>query len=59
VRHGPLTLVGHESFEELTGYEPDGANGTLESVPPLVLLAIAATSSIAARRVHRRTPLIA
>ena len=54
-----LTLVSHEWFEELTGYEPDGGNGTLEIVLPLVLLAIAAASSVAARRVYRRTPLTA
>lgn len=54
-----LTLVSHEWFEELTGYEPDGGNGALEIGLPLVLLAIAALSSIAARRVYRRTPLTA
>ena len=54
-----LTLVSHEWFEELTGYEPDGGNGAFEIVLPLVLLAIAASSSIAARRVYRRTPLTA
>ena len=54
-----LTLISHEWFEELTGYEPDGGNGTFEIALPLVLLAIAATSSIAARRVYRRTPLTA
>ncbi len=48
-----LTLVSHEWFEELTGYEPDGGNGGFEIALPLVLLAIAATSSIAARRVYR------
>ena len=52
-----LTLVSHEWIEELTGYEPDGGNGTLEVALPLVLLTIAAASSIAARRVYRRTPL--
>jgi len=54
-----LTLVSHEWFEELTGYEPDGGNGAFEIALPLALLAIAATSSIAARRVYRRTPLTA
>ena len=52
-----LTLVSHGWFELLTGYEPDGGNGAFEIVLPLVLLAIAASSSIAARRVYRRTPL--
>jgi hypothetical protein len=54
-----LTLVSNEWFEELTGYEPDGGNGAFEIVLPLALLAIAASSSIAARRVYRRTPLTA
>jgi hypothetical protein len=54
-----LTLVSHEWIEVLTGYEPDGGNGAFEIVLPLVLLAIAASSSIAARRVYRRTPLTA
>ncbi|MFM2071955.1 MAG: hypothetical protein RLZZ623_2218 [Actinomycetota bacterium] len=54
-----LTLVSQEWVEELTGYEPDGGNGAFEIVLPLVLLAIAASSSIAARRAYRRTPLTA
>ncbi len=54
-----LTLVSHEWFEELTGYEPDGGNGGLEIALPLLLLAFAAASSVAARRVYRRTPLTA
>lgn len=54
-----LTLVSHEWVEELTGYKPDGGNGAFEIALPLALLAIAAASSIAARRVYRNTPLTA
>lgn len=54
-----LTLVSQEWIEELTGFSPDGGNGAFEVVLPLVLLAIAASSSVAAIRVYRRTPLTA
>lgn len=54
-----LTLVSREWVEELTGFEPDGGNGAFEVALPLVLFAIAAAASIAARREYRRAPLAA
>lgn len=54
-----LTLISDEWIEELTGFEPDGGSGALEIALPVVLLAIAAAASIAARRVYRRTSLTA
>ena len=54
-----LTLVSHRWLEDLLGFEPDGGNGVFEIALPLALLTIAALSSLAARRVYRRTPITA
>jgi hypothetical protein len=54
-----LTLVSAEWFEELTGLEPDGGNGSLELALPVVLLAISASCAVVARRTYQRAPLAA
>ncbi|HEY4610876.1 MAG TPA: hypothetical protein VIH06_16780 [Ilumatobacteraceae bacterium] len=54
-----LTLVSAEWFEELTGLEPDGGNGSLEWALPVVLLAISASCAFVARRTYQRAPLAA
>jgi len=52
-----LTLFSAEWFEALTGLNPDGGNGSLERILPVVLLAIAASSAYFARRSYQRSPL--
>jgi hypothetical protein len=49
-----VTLFTREWFELLTGLDPDGGNGALELALAFALLAIAAASSLAARREYRR-----
>lgn len=49
-----LTLFSREWIEELTGWDPDGGNGSLELALVVVLLAITAVSMLAARREYRR-----
>jgi hypothetical protein len=49
-----LTLFSREWIEELTGWDPDGGNGSLEIALALALLAISAVSVFAARRVYQR-----
>jgi hypothetical protein len=49
-----LTLFSREWIEELTGWDPDGGNGSLEVALAVGLLAIAAVSMLAARRDYRR-----
>jgi hypothetical protein len=48
-----LTLFTREWFELLTGWDPDGGNGSLELGLAAVLLVISAVSMIAARRDYR------
>jgi len=52
-----LTLVTREWIEELTGWDPDGGSGSLEIFFTLALLAVSATSMLAARRVYRRAAM--
>jgi hypothetical protein len=52
-----LTLFSAEWFEELTGLEPDGGNGSLEWALPAALLAISAGLAYFARRNYQRAPL--
>ena len=49
-----VTLIVPTWFERLTGFEPDGRNGSFELVLPLALVAVSATSALAARRHHRQ-----
>ena len=49
-----LTLFSREWIEELTGWDPDGGNGSLEILIAVGLLAISAVSFFAARRDYRR-----
>jgi hypothetical protein len=49
-----LTLITREWIEELTGWDPDGGNGSLEVALAVGLLAISAVSIFAARRDYRR-----
>jgi hypothetical protein len=49
-----LTLFSREWIEELTGWDPDGGNGSLEIALAVGLLAISAVSMLAARRVYQR-----
>ena len=49
-----LTLFSREWIEALTGWDPDGGNGSLELVFAFGLLAISAVSMLAARRDYRR-----
>ena len=49
-----LTLFTREWIEELTGWDPDGGNGSLEIALAVGLLAISAISMLAARRDYRR-----
>ena len=48
-----VTLVSREWIEEVTGWDPDGGNGSLEIALALGLLAISAVSMLAARRHYR------
>jgi hypothetical protein len=48
-----VTLFSGEWIEGLTGWDPDGGSGALELVLALSLLAVSATSMLAARRVYR------
>jgi hypothetical protein len=50
-----LTLITREWIEALTGWDPDGGNGSLELIIALALLAISAASILAARRDYRRS----
>jgi hypothetical protein len=49
-----LTLFSREWIEELTGWDPDGGNGSLEILLAVGLLAVSAVSMLAARRDYRR-----
>ena len=49
-----LTLFTREWIEELTGWDPDGGNGSLELAFAFALLAISAASMLAARRDYKR-----
>ncbi len=49
-----VTLFTREWIEELTGWDPDGGNGSLEIALAFALLAISAVSMLAARRDYRR-----
>lgn len=49
-----VTLFSREWFEELTGLDPDGGNGSLEIGLAVGLLALSVTSILAARRDYRR-----
>jgi hypothetical protein len=49
-----LTLFSREWIEELTGWDPDGGNGSLEVALAVGLLAISAISMFAARRDYVR-----
>lgn len=49
-----LTLFSGEWIEELTGWEPDGGNDSLEIALAVGLLAISAISMLAARRDYLR-----
>jgi hypothetical protein len=49
-----LTLFTREWIEELTGWDPDGGNGSLEIGLAVALLAISAVSMLAARRDYQR-----
>ncbi len=49
-----LTLFTREWIERLTGWDPDGGNGSLELALAFALLAISAASMFAARRDYRR-----
>jgi hypothetical protein len=51
-----LTLFTREWIEELTGWDPDGGNGSLEIALAFALLAISAISMFAARRDYRHAP---
>jgi hypothetical protein len=52
-----LTLFTREWIEELTGWDPDGGNGSLEIGLAVGLLAISAVSMVAARRDYRRAAI--
>jgi hypothetical protein len=49
-----LTLFSREWIEELTGWDPDNGNGSLEIFIAVGLLAISAASFFLARRDYRR-----
>jgi hypothetical protein len=49
-----VTLFTREWIEELTGWDPDGGNGSLEIALAFGLLAISAISMLAARRDYVR-----
>jgi hypothetical protein len=49
-----VTLFTPEWIEELTGWDPDHGNGSLEIALVVTLLAISAMSMLAARRDYRR-----
>jgi hypothetical protein len=53
-----LTLFSREWIEALTGWDPDGGNGSLEIALAFALLAISAVSMLAARRVYRRAATV-
>ncbi len=52
-----LTLFSREWLEELTGWDPDGGNGSLEIALAAGLLAISAVSMLAARRDYKRAAI--
>jgi hypothetical protein len=52
-----LTLFSREWIEELTGWDPDNGNGSLEIMIAVGLLAISAASFFFARRDYRRAAL--
>ncbi len=52
-----LTLFTREWIEVLTGWDPDGGNGTLELGLAFALLAISAASMLAARRDYKRAAI--
>ncbi len=49
-----VTLFSREWFEELTGLDPDGGNGSLEIGLALGLLALSVSSILAARHDYRK-----
>lgn len=49
-----LTLFTREWIEALTGWDPDGGNGSLELAFAFALLAVSAASMLAARRDYQR-----
>jgi hypothetical protein len=49
-----LTLITREWIEALTGWDPDGGNGSLEIGLVFALLAISALSMFVARRDYQR-----
>jgi len=52
-----LTLFSREWIEELTGWDPDNGNGSLEIVIAVGLVAVSAASFFLARRDYRRAAL--
>jgi hypothetical protein len=52
-----VTLFSREWIEELTGWDPDNGNGSLEIFIAFGLLAISAGSFFFARRDYRRAAL--
>ena len=52
-----LTLFTREWIEELTGWDPDGGNGSLEIGLAVGLLAVSAVSMLAARRDYQRAAI--